>query len=56
MIHILVQRRRSANAAKRFFWKLSKRQGSEPRWLITDKLSNGRIYHRTKTALYAIEE
>jgi len=38
VIDILVQRRRDARAAKRFFRKLLKGQGSEPRWLITDKL------------------
>jgi len=38
VIDILVQRHRSARAAKRFFRKLLKGQGSEPRWLVTDKL------------------
>ncbi len=38
VIDILVQGRRDASAAKRFFRKLLKGQGSEPRWLITDKL------------------
>jgi putative transposase len=40
LIDILVQRRRDARAAKRFFRKLLRGQGSEPRWLITDKLRN----------------
>ncbi len=40
VIDILVQRRRDARAAKRFFLKLLKGQGSEPRWLITDKLGS----------------
>ena len=47
VIDILVQRRRSANAAKRFFRKLLKGQGSEPRWLITDKLKSYGAAHRS---------
>ena len=47
VIDILVQRRRSANAAKRFFRKLLKGQGSEPRWLITDKLGSYGAAHRS---------
>ena len=46
VIDILVQRRRDARAAKRFFRKLMKGQGSEPRWLITDKLRSYRAAHR----------
>lgn len=38
MIDILVQSRRNRHAAKRFFRKLLKGQGSEPRRLVTDKL------------------
>ncbi len=38
VIDILVQSRRNRRAAKRFFRKLLKRQGCEPRRLITDKL------------------
>jgi len=38
LIDILVQRRRDARAARRFFRKLLRAQGSEPRWLVTDKL------------------
>ncbi len=37
-IDILVQSRRNRRAARRFFRKLLKRQGCEPRRLITDKL------------------
>jgi putative transposase len=37
-IDILVQPRRDKRAAERFFRKLLKGQGSESRWLITDKL------------------
>ncbi len=47
VIDILVQRRRDARAAKRFFRKLLKRQGSEPRWLITDKLRSYGTAHRS---------
>ncbi len=46
VIDILVQRRRDARAAKRFFRKLLKGQGSEPRWLITDKLRSYGAAHR----------
>ena len=38
VIDILVQSRRNRRAAERFFRKLLKRQGQEPRRLITDKL------------------
>ena len=38
VIDILVQSRRNRHAAKRFFRKLLKGQGSEPRRLVTDKL------------------
>ncbi len=47
VIDILVQRRRDARAAKRFFRKLLKGQGSEPRWLITDKLRSYGAAHRS---------
>ena len=47
VIDILVQRRRNARAAKRFFRKLLKGQGSEPRWLITDKLGSYGAAHRS---------
>ncbi len=46
VIDILVQRRRNAHAAKRFFRKLMKGQGSAPRWLITDKLRSYGAAHR----------
>ena len=38
VLDILVQPRRDQRAAKRFFRKLLKGQGSEPRRLVTDKL------------------
>jgi len=47
VIDILVQRRRDAGAARRFFRKLLKGQGSEPRWLITDKLGSYGAAHRS---------
>ena len=47
VIDILVQRRRNASAAKRFFRKLLKGQGREPRWLITDKLRSYGAAHRS---------
>ena len=47
VIDLLVQRHRSARAAKRFFRKLLKGQGSEPRWLITDKLRSYGAAHRS---------
>ena len=47
VLDILVQSRRNRQAAKRFFRKLLKRQGCEPRRLITDKLRSYSAGHRT---------
>jgi putative transposase len=47
VIDILVQRRRNQRAAERFFGRLLKGQGSEPRWLVTDKLRSYDAAHRT---------
>ena len=47
MIDILVQPRRDRRAAKRFFRKLLKAQGGEPRRLVTDKLKSYGAGHRT---------
>ncbi len=47
VIDILVQRHRNARAAKRFFRKLLKGQGSEPRRLVTDKLRSYGAAHRS---------
>ena len=44
---ILVQSRRNRGAAARFFRKLLKGQGREPRRLITDKLRSYSAAHRT---------
>jgi len=46
-IDILVQRRRKQCAAERFFRRLLKGQGGEPRWLVTDKLRSYDAAHRT---------
>ena len=46
-IDILVQRRRNQQAAERFFRRLLKGQGGEPRWLVTDKLRSYDAAHRT---------
>jgi putative transposase len=45
-IDILVQRRRNQRAAERFFRRLLKGQGGEPRWLVTDKLRSYAAAHR----------
>ena len=47
VIDILVQSRRDRWAATRFFRKLLKGQGREPRRLITDKLRSYAAAHRT---------
>jgi putative transposase len=46
VLDILVRRRRNGHAAKRFFCKLLKGQGSEPRRLVTDKLRSYGMAHR----------
>ena len=47
VIDILVQSRRDRRAAARFFRKLLKKQGREPRRLITDTLRSYSAAHRT---------
>ncbi len=47
VLDILVQSRRNRRAATRFFRKLLKRQGREPRRLITDKLRSYSAAHGT---------
>ena len=47
VIDILVQSRRDRRAAARFFRKLLKGRGREPRRLITDKLRSYSAAHRT---------
>jgi putative transposase len=46
-IDFLVQHRRHQRAAERFFRRLIKGQGREPRWLVTDKLRSYDAAHRT---------
>jgi putative transposase len=46
VVDILVQCRRDAKAAKRFFRKLLKRQCASPRVLVTDKLRSYGVAHR----------
>jgi len=46
VIDILVQSRRDRRAAERFFRKLLKGQGREPRRLVTDKLRSYAAAHR----------
>ena len=46
VIDILLQRRRNQRAAERFFRRLIKGQGGEPRWLVTDKLRSYAAAHR----------
>jgi putative transposase len=45
-LDILVQRRRNKHAAVRFFRRLLKGQGREPRWMMTDKLKSYDAAHR----------
>ena len=47
VIDILLQPRRDRRAAERFFRKLLKGQGREPRRLVTDKLRSYAAAHRT---------
>lgn len=46
VLDVLVQSRRNARAAKRFFTKLMRKQGRVPRVLVTDKLSSYVVAHR----------
>ena len=46
VLDILVQRRRDAKAAKRFFGKLLTKQCRVPRVLVTDKLASYQVAHR----------
>ena len=47
VIDNLVQRWSNQQAAERFFRRLLKGQGREPRWLVTDKLRGYGAAHRT---------
>ena len=46
VLDLLVQPRRDAKAAKRFFRKLLTKQCRAPRVLVTDKLRSYRVAHR----------
>ncbi len=47
LLDILLQRRRNARAARRFFRKLLEGQGTVPRRLVTDKLRSYAAAHRS---------
>ena len=51
VLDILVQSRRDAKAAKRFFRKLLKRQCTSPRVLVTDQLRSYAVAHRAVMAV-----
>ena len=46
MIDVFLQSRRDGAAAKRFFKHLLRRQGEEPRQIVTDKLRSYGVAHR----------
>jgi putative transposase len=46
VIDVFLQRRRDGKAAKRFFRRLLKTQGNEPRKIVTDKLRSYGVAHR----------
>jgi putative transposase len=46
VLDVLVQSRRNAKAAKRFFGRLMRKQGRVPRVLVTDKLASYVVAHR----------
>ncbi|PBI84543.1 Transposase IS66 family protein [Rhodococcus erythropolis] len=46
VLDVLVQSRRNAKAAKRFFGKLMRKQARVPRVLVTDKLASYVVAHR----------
>jgi len=46
VIDVFLQARRDGNAAKRFFRRLLRRHGGEPRKIVTDKLRSYRVAHR----------
>ncbi|MDV6212660.1 IS6 family transposase [Rhodococcus erythropolis] len=47
VLDILIQGKWDGKAATRFFKKILKKQGRQPRVLITDKLASYRVAHRT---------
>ena len=46
MIDVFLQRRRDGKAAKRFFKRLLRASGNEPRRIVTDKLRSYGVAHR----------
>ena len=46
IVDIYLQKRRNARAAKRFFKRLIRNHGAEPRKIVTDKLGSYRVAHR----------
>ena len=46
VVDVLLQDRRDAKAAKRFFRRLIRRHGDTPRKIVTDKLGSYRVAHR----------
>ncbi len=46
VVDVFLQRRRDGNAAKRFFKRLLKKHGDEPRKIVTDKLRSYGVAHR----------
>ena len=46
VVDVFLQRRRDAKAAKRFFKRLLKTLGDEPRKIVTDKLRSYGVAHR----------
>ena len=46
VVDVLLQKRRDGRAAKRFFKRLLKTHGSEPRKIVTDKLRSYGVAHR----------
>ena len=46
VIDVYLQARRDGAAAKRFFRRLMRRHGSEPRKIVTDKLGSYGVAHR----------
>jgi putative transposase len=46
VVDVYLQRRRNADAAKRFFKRILKNNGGEPRKIVTDKLGSYGVAHR----------
>ena len=46
VVDVFLQKRRDGKAAKRFFKRLLKSHGGEPRKIVTDKLGSYRVAHR----------